>query len=199
MHVNKPSDDKLKQLLHDELGYLPEGEGIDAMLQRGELQTFQAGDVVIEMDRYCPDVFIVRDGIVRFTDMDSMRERTFAFALPGTIFMSKHSFVMHRPSYYSVEACCETQLLRISHSDFWDLVGKYHELALYMLHYAYGEMFFQEHKNASVINGSARERYKKMLGDRPYIIEKVPQRIIASYLGITPEYFSKLKREYLKK
>lgn len=68
-----------------------------------------------------------------------------------------------------------------------------------MLHYAYGELFFQEYKNASVINGSARERYKKMLGDRPYIIEKVPQRIIASYLGITPEYFSKLKREYLKK
>lgn len=101
MHINQPSDDKLKQLLHDELGYLPEGEGIDAMLERGELQTFQADDIVREMDRYCPDVFIVRDGIVRFTDMDSMRERTFAFALPGTIFMSKHSFVMRRPTILS--------------------------------------------------------------------------------------------------
>ena len=151
------------------------------------------------MDSYCPDVFIVRDGIVRFADIDNERERTFAFALPGTIFMSKYSFVMGKPSYYSVEACCDTELLRISNSDYWNLVETYHELTLFMLHYAYGELYFQEYKNAAVINGSARERYKKMLGDRPYIIEKVPQKIIASYLGITPEYFSKLKREYLGK
>lgn len=189
----------LKKLLHDELGYLPSGEGIDAMFERGQLEKFQAGECVIEMNKYCPDVFIVRDGIVRFTDMDSVRERTFAFALPGTIFMSKHSFVMGQPSYYSVEACCETELLRIRNNDYWDLVEQYHELTLYMLHYAYGELYFQEYKNATVINGTARERYKKMLSDRPYIIEKVPQRIIASYLGITPEYFSKLKREYLGK
>lgn len=197
MQVNP--NENLKQLLRKKLGYLPEGDGIDVMLERGQLEIFHAGDTVIGMDSYCPDVFIVRDGIVRFADIDNERERTFAFALPGTIFMSKYSFVMGKPSYYSVEACCDTELLRISNSDYWNLVGTYHELTLFMLHYAYGELYFQEYKNATVINGSARERYKKMLGDRPYIIEKVPQKIIASYLGITPEYFSKLKREYLVK
>ena len=54
----------LKKLLHDELGYLPSGEGIDAMLERGQLEKFQAGECVIEMNKYCPDVFIVRGGIV---------------------------------------------------------------------------------------------------------------------------------------
>ena len=197
MQVNP--NENLKQLLRKELGYLPEGDGVDVMPERRQPQIFHAGDTVIGMDSYCPDVFIVRDGIVRFADIDNERERTFAFALPGTIFMSKYSFVMGKPSYYSVEACCDTELLRISNSDYWNLVETYHELTLFMLHYAYGELYFQEYKNAAVINGSARERYKKMLGDRPYIIEKVPQKIIASYLGITPEYFSKLKREYLGK
>ena len=65
-----------------------------------------------------------------------------------------------------------------------------------MLRYAYGELFYQKQKNPAVQNGSARERYQNMFGDRPEIIEKVPQKIIASYLGVTPEYFSRLKKEY---
>ncbi len=186
----------LKSLLAKELGYLPGGDGIDALLRRGQLMDFRGGEAIIEAGCNCPDVYIVKDGIVRFIDMNGDKERTFAFAMAGTIFMSKHSFVMSRPSYYSVEACCQTELLRISRDDFWNVVEEYKEVALWMLRYAYGELFYQEHKNAAVHNGSARERYENMFGDRPEIIEKVPQKIIASYLGVTPEYFSRLKKEY---
>jgi CRP-like cAMP-binding protein len=190
-------NEKLKLLLKDELGFLPNGEAMDRLLERGNMEHFTRGDIIIEKGRKCADIFIMADGIIRFVDYDGDRERTFAFALPGTIFMSKHSFAMNLPSYYQVEACCETALLRIRKDDFWEVLGENRDLAIWMLHYAYGELFFQEHKNAVVHNGSAADRYRSMLGDRPMIIEKVPQKIIASYLGVTPEYLSRLKREYL--
>ena len=188
----------LKALLEKELGYLPSGPGLDMLLSRGTVEDFSRGDVVIEKGNRCSDVFIIKSGIARFVDFDGDRERTFAFALPGTIFASKHSFVMGLPSYYQVEACCDSEFLRIDMKSFWEVMECDHQVALWMLRYAYGELFYQEHKNAVVHNGSASDRYRSMLGDRPEIIEKVSQKIIASYLGVTPEYLSKLKREFLK-
>lgn len=185
----------IKTLLYDELGFLP--DSIDLLLSKGKLRRYAKGDIVIECGKRTDDVFIVHSGIMRFVDMNGDRERTFAFALPGTIFFSKHSFVMQLPSYYQVEACCETELLVIGRDDFWKAAEQSHELALWLLRYAHGELFYQEYKNAAIHNGTAAERYRKMMTDRPAIIENVSQKIIASYLGVTPEYLSKLKREFL--
>lgn len=187
--------DRVKELLRAELGYLPEGDGLDGLLCCAERLALPPRQVLIEAGQMDPDVYVVADGIMRLVDMDGDKERTFAFALPGTMFMSKHSFVMRLPSYYRVQACCETVLLKIPHKLFWETVETDHRLALWALRYAYGELFCQEHKFSNVHNGSARERLAGMMTDRPLIIQRVPQRIIASYLGITPEYFSHLRRE----
>lgn len=190
--------EKLKRLLKEELGFLPEGSGMDRLLDRGEWLDLPSKSIIMEAGRKTPDVYMLRDGIIRFCDMDGDKERTFAFALPGTMLQNKHSFVMHLPSYYQVETCCPSVILRISEQDFWEVVNSDHNLALWMLHYAYGELFYQEYKYSNTHNGTASERFEAMLTDRPIIIEKVPQRIIASYLGITPEYFSCLKRRLLR-
>ncbi len=189
--------DRLKLLLKDELGYLPRA-GLDELFSRGEVNRLSRGDVVIAEGVKCPDVYIIQDGIVRFVDMNGDKERTFGFGLPGTIFSSKHSFAMDLPSYYRAEACCDTVLMHIKKEDFWEVVPKYHELTIWMLRYAYGELFYHEYRNAVVHKGSAVERYRSMACDRPEIIRKVTQKIIASYLGVTPEYLSKLKNIYLK-
>lgn len=187
----------IKTLLCEELGFLP--KSIDLLLSKATLKRYTKGNVVIECGRLNDDVFIVKSGIMRFEDMNGDKERTFAFALPGTMFFSKHSFVMHIPSYYQVEACCDTEVLLISRDDFWTAAEQSHELALWLLKYAHGELFYQEHKYAAIHNGTAAERYQKMLADRPSIIENVSQKTLASYLGVTPEYLSKLKNQYLRK
>ncbi len=165
--------ERLKELVKGELGFLPEGDGMDRLFERGEWLHLPAKHVIIEAGRRCSDVFLVRDGIIRFADLDGDKERTFAFALPGTMIQSKHSFVMHQPSYYHVETCCPSVVLRIREQDFWDVVNADHSLALWMLHYAYGELYFQEYKYSNIHNGTAKERFKAMLTDRPEIIEKV--------------------------
>ncbi len=191
--------EKLKVLLKNELGYLPANDAIDLLIDFGQEVSYSRGDVMIGVGEMVPDVFIVESGIIRFVDMNGDRERTFGFALAGTVFMSKHSFVMDLPSYYQVEACCESEVLVIKREAFRKAINESKDLALWMLDYAYGELFYQEHKNKAIHNGTAAERYRSIYADRPEILEKVPQKIIASYLGVTPEYLSKLKRESLKR
>lgn len=189
---------EMKRLLKEEVGFLPESPGLEYALRNAEWKKVDAKYVIIEMGKTCPDVFIVKDGIIRVWDFDGVKERTFGFGLPGTIFESKHSFVMHGPSYYQVETCCPSTIIRIPEKEFWKTVADDHSFAIFMLHNAYGELYSHEFKESTINNGTARERFEAMLKYRPIILEKVPQKIIASYLGITSEYFSVLKRRLLK-
>lgn len=188
----------MKRLLLEEVGFLPEGPGLERLLQRGEWIRTTGRQVLVEIGKTCPDVFIVKEGIIRVWDYDKEKERTFGFGLPGTIFASKHSFVMKEPSHYQVETCCKSLVLRIPRQAFWEEVNADHSLALFMLHNAYGELYSHELKNSAIHNGTARERFISLAECRPMIMANVPQKIIASYLGITSEYFSMLKRQILK-
>ena len=49
-----------------------------------------------------------------------------------------------------------------------------------------------------LMSASARDRYAHFLETYPDIIQRVPQKMVASYLGITPEALSKVKRAYIK-
>ena len=98
--------ERLKELVKGELGFLPEGDGMDRLFERGEWLHLPAKHVIIEAGRRCSDVFLVRDGIIRFADLDGDKERTFAFALPGTMIHSQPlqyniiKNLLHRFSYY---------------------------------------------------------------------------------------------------
>lgn len=197
-NIDTTDMEEMKRLLKEEVGFLPSGPGLDHLLMSAEWLRVAAKYVVIEMGKTCPDVYIIRDGIIRVWDFDGEKERTFGFGLPGTIFESKHSFVKHGPSYYQVETCCPSVILRIPEREFWNTVESDPTFAVFMLHNAYGELYSHEFKESTVNNGTARQRFEAMLKYRPVILEKVPQKIIASYLGITSEYFSVLKRKCLK-
>lgn len=196
-YIPRQSDiEKMKGLLKAEVGFLPDGPGLGNLLNEADWMSVGPKHVVIEMNRTCPDVFMLFDGIIRVWDYDGDKERTFGFGLPGTIFESKFSFVAHGPSYYQIETCCQSVILRISEQNFWATVAADHSFAIFMLHNAYGELYSHELKESTVNNGTAQQRFEAMFKYRPVILEKVPQKIIASYLGITSEYFSMLKKKY---
>lgn len=162
-------------------------------LEGGTNKHLKNGEILVNAGDYNDNVYVVETGIIRFSDMNGESERTFAFGLPGTMFMSKHSFVKGLPSYYQIDACCDTNLLSIPARHYWNMVSDYHEFSQWALHMAQEELFYQERKNM-VINGNAKERFNAMLKNRPEIMKHVQQKIIASYLGVTPQYLCRLKR-----
>lgn len=183
----------LIELLSHECDFRLDDNIMLKFLQGGTLKHLRSGEILINAGDFNSNVFIVVSGIIRFSDMNGESERTSAFGLPGTLFMSKHSFVKSLPSYYQVDACCETTLLSIPAKHYWLMVKESHEFAEWSLHMAQEELFYQERKNM-VINGNAKERFNAMIKNRPEIMRHVQQKIIASYLGITPQYLCRLKR-----
>lgn len=188
--------DKLKELLKQECNCPIKDETLDMLLARAEILKVPAEECIVEAGEYASDVWIVKSGIIRLVDMDGNRERTVAFAMPGTLFMLKHSFVKDLNSYYEMKSCCETEILRISRNHFKEILNSSHDFAVWMFHYVMEELFYQEKKNSSVSNGYASERLKALFQNRPELLEKVQQKHLASYLGISPEYLCRLKRKF---
>lgn len=191
--------DKLKQLLNKECDRTLSSEEWDELFVLATEMRLKKGEVLIAPGEINPDIYIVKEGILRGVDYDGDQERTFCFGLPGTIFNSRFSFYRKLPSYYQIEACVRSVVLRIPRDEYISLTDRSHKFAIWALHYAWSEQFLEEDRESTVHNGTAEERYVHMLKTRPSIVNNVSQRILASYLGVTPEYLCRIKAAILRR
>lgn len=185
---------QLKELLYKECDHVPTEETLDQMLAETEEMRLGSDYEIIRAGAVVRDLFIVKSGIIRSVDMDGDKERTLGFGTAGSIFTSKHSLVKGLPSYYAFETCCPSVILRLPYASYRRLLEVNHDFVMWMLYYAYEEVFLTEVRHSLVSNGSAKERYQALCKTRPEIIQKVKQRIIASYLRVSPEYLSRLRK-----
>ncbi|MCF6406928.1 Crp/Fnr family transcriptional regulator [Chitinophaga filiformis] len=111
----------------------------------------------------------------------------------------RESFFMLTPSRYNIDAWEDTELLLITNEAFQRLLDtvpavvtmvriidqRYHIAAQRRLH--------------SSIAYTARERYEELVNTEPALIQRFPQQMIASYLGISPETLSRIRRQSIER
>ena len=187
----------LKQLLSEECSYQLRDEIMDQFISSMEEITLHQGDILIADGSLDSNIYIVKEGIMAHTYLSGAKDCCWGFSLPGTMMYSLHPYYFNKPAFYQVIACCDSVVMKQSKEVFDNLIAESHEFARWVLSMAQCQLFFFEKKN-SVINGDARERFISLAKNRPEIFQKVPMKIIASYLGITQQYLSNLKKEYKK-
>lgn len=188
--------DKLKELLKAESAsiYFPPDEIIDELLSKCELLHFDTYDNIIDIGEIKPDIYILKSGVLQKVVVHNDQEITHNFGTEGTIFMSYPSFLLNEPSCIRISACCKCEVCRIVQSDFMEMLGRYNEFSLWFLHVCLFQLYTYDYKS-SIKQGDALSRYNKMIADRPEIFKQVPLKIIASYLGITQQHLSRIRRK----
>lgn len=195
MEVVMNTDMKLREQLKKECNFVPSDEVVDAFLAPMQEISVKPHTRLIDYGRVNSDVYCLKDGIVRLFWMQEAKETTFGFATPGSMILSPLSFYLNAPAYLIAETCkVPAVLLRMSREDFNSLLEKHDEFARWMLSLAVAQICICERK-LSLIHGSAMERYKAVLENRPEILESVTNRVLASYLDITPQHLCRLKKQ----
>lgn len=159
---------------------------------------FKDKEPIIQYGTVDTNLYITKKGIIRIYYFDGIKEITYGFTSPGTFMLSPNSFYMGRPAFMAYESCCDSTVLKISKNDLDAILDKYPLLCKEMFYLCIGQFFSCEMK-LSLINGSAREKYISLLKNRPDIIKSVSMKVIASYLGVTPQYLCNLKKELFEK
>lgn len=175
-------------------GQLPLTDSImDELIDCGRILTVKRGEQLIAEGDYNPNFYILIDGIMRKWHWNDTVEITSAFALPGTQILDYHSYHGGKSSVINIEACCRSKVMEVKKEDYDRMTGRYIEFSNWRLLMAYNQLFYLELKQR-VITGDARERYMAFIKARRDIMDKVPLKIIATYLGITPQYLSHLRK-----
>lgn len=142
-------------------------------------------------------LFFLQEGFARcfFYDESSGREITTIFWKERNIVCDPVSFFKREGSRYHIEVLPGSLLLSLSYRQLEDIYQAFPETQVFTrclsLQYAY----YYSRRNNQLMASSLKERYLDLVALHPGILLKVPKEMIASYLNITPQSFSRLLRE----
>ena len=105
-----------------------------------------------------------------------------------------YSFLTNEPSTYNIDAIEDSELVLITKSasdELRKLSSKYQEYIFQITSEAYIQL---QRRLTSIISLTLEERYKDLTANYPDIIQRVPQHMIASYMGLTPETLSRVRK-----
>lgn len=143
----------------------------------------------------CDYLYFVTKGCLRSFYIDSKgTEHIYQIRMDNNWISDLESFSSQRPSKYNIEALEDSQLLRISYQRMEKLYKEIPKLERY-----FRILFQKAYVNAlSRLNATmwetAVDRYNNMLVEHPEVFQRVPLVYIASYLGITPESLSRIRK-----
>lgn len=150
--------------------------------------------------------FVVHDGSVQkctnFVNKGSMRtyfidssgqEHIVQFAIEGWWISDLQSFIMQVPATFNVQAIEDCEILELPFENLEVIYEKVPKMERYFRVITQRAFVAFQHRIVQNISMTAEERYLAFKEKYPKIELRIPQRLIASYLGITAEFLSKIK------
>ncbi|MFZ1332894.1 MAG: Crp/Fnr family transcriptional regulator [Flavobacteriales bacterium] len=157
---------------------------------------FTKGEVVLEIGAVCAHAFHVTRGLLRVATLDKNGdEHIVQFAPEGWFASDRSSMYFQEPSHLRIDAIEETDAVMVG-QDFFDSVASisdvFRKFNTTLLH---NHIRHMQDRIALLLGARADERYQKFISLYPDLLLRVPQWMIASYLGITPESLSRVRRD----
>ncbi len=169
-------------------------EELSALVQLIHFSSHEKNELLQKQGAISKRAAFVVKGAVRIFYLDEKgTEHTVNFIFENQPLVSFDSFTQQTPVVVSAVTLMPTELIWTSYSEFFDFLEKFpkYETALRSILSQYMTLG-SEHLKLLRIN-SARERYETLKNMRPEVIQKVPLKYIASYLGMALETLSRVR------
>lgn len=168
--------------------------------QKISIRTYKKGDLILRPGQICDTVSFINSGLVRFYHLLDGKELVAGFFDEEQPYFSDYeSFLTRKPSPMYIEAIEATEVADINYEGvqlLYDTVEAADRLGRYI---AEGLYTMLSARNNAFLLDSPEQRYQKLLEQRPGLFQRVPQYMIASYLGVTPEALSRIRARLSKK
>lgn len=165
------------------------------LLRAWQCRSVAEGEFLSEAGGVCQELFFIQQGVLRLVAQPGPgREVTHSFRHEGQLCTVLTSFEKQVPTPLRIQAACPAQLLVISKTRLEALSQQLPYLAGLLADYAGHTLREKLHAQRAYLGQDAAGRYDTFLRLQPEVARRVPQRMVAAYLGITPQSLSRLRR-----
>lgn len=156
---------------------------------------YPKGFCLMEADKIIPHIYFLKKGILRAYASTEQNDITFWFGTEGEPVVSMKSYVDEKPGYESIELLEDCELYKLETKKLKTLFNEDIQIANWGRKFAERELLKTEEMIISRQYKTALERYKDLMKEKPYLLQRVQLGHIASYLGITQVSLSRIRAE----
>lgn len=153
-------------------------------------------ELILKQGQTCKKIYFVASGSLRAFNINSQgKDSTVMFAVQDWWITDMYCFTNQKPALLSIEALEDSKLITL---DFYALEALYHEIPKFerFFRILFQNAYIREQLRAlDAISFTTEERYSRFVEKYPEIVQKTTQKQIASYLGVTPEFLSSIKKK----
>jgi CRP-like cAMP-binding protein len=142
--------------------------------------------------------FVVEGALKSFTVDHDGKEHILSFATPDWWISDMYSLISQKPAVLNIEAIADAEVLLLSRANqqkLFEAVPKFERFFRILVE---NSLVANQQRLIDNLSSTAQERYLHFIKKYPTIPSCVPQHSIASYLGITPEFLSKIRARLAK-
>lgn len=168
------------------------------LLNAHSIEHFKKGKIVSRPGEFVQEVHFIISGGIRMYYLKNGRQYTCAFCFEGNYMGDYKSLLTSQPSRLYVEAIEETMVYSLSRKNMEKLYQQSPEFVQFGKRFT--EFLFTEitTRNESFLFETPEERYIQIMNNHPQLSQRIPQYILASYIGVTPETISRIRKRILK-
>ena len=136
----------------------------------------------------------VEKGIIRFYIPKEENDLTFTFIFDNGFVSAYDSFLTKQPTIYNVETLTQTTIWRLSYDDL-QVIYKETEIGNTIGRKSAEDLFLKKsRRELSLLNQTAEQRYLNLFTEQAHLLQLIPLKYIASYIGITPQALSRIRK-----
>lgn len=156
----------------------------------------EKGKILLQLGEVCQYTYFVTNGCLRsYVIDDKGKEHILQFAIENWWISEQISFINHEPSMYFIDAVEDTEFIQTDENG-WNEFHKVVPSAIDMNRkLQLNSLRSFQKRLVSHLSASGEQRYLSFIKTYPPLALRLPQKMIASYLGVTPESLSRIRKE----
>ncbi len=160
------------------------------------IKSIEKGEDFISVGEHPKTIAFVKQGLFRYYYSNAEGEEFTKVFFPENSLLSSYSAIVeNRPSYFSIQALEDSIVEVINYQEFLNLFTEYPGWNTFLLGMLQKGFIAKEERERQFLLFDAEKRYISFLERYPNLENRIKQHMIASYLRITPESLSRLRRK----